>query len=397
MYGRMEGRVETLGGYGVELCRTEAALLNLEADWRRLYAEASASNPFLTYEWTAACWAEVRQRARPFVITLRREGRLVAVAPLRQEQQAGFRVLRFMGDGRSDYLGFLSAPDEGNPEAGLLSALRAARGTWDLAVLRQLGEPFTRLREAPLPDGLRARSVEGTVAPHFSHGGDWESAVKYGPSWLRRMVKESRRFERLGGTVERLVGEEAAEQVATVASIEAQSWKGREGVGRFQHAAAQELLRQTLRGLGGRGEMELWLARIDGNPVAFEINFLPPGRIWLYQGAYREDFKKYSPGAVLDYRSIQRAWEAGAREYDFMSGDEAYKLDRTSALRPLHYLAMFPATVRGSLAYSLLVAPRWRLKEYPAVRAAFQFWVHRKSTLPALVGRLRRAAPARQA
>jgi CelD/BcsL family acetyltransferase involved in cellulose biosynthesis len=72
---------------------------------------------------------------------------------------------------------------------------------------------------------------------------------------------------------------------------------------------------------------------------------------------------------------MERAWQSGLREYDFMSGDEAYKSGWTDGERQIRYRALFPATPAGYAAYGALVAPRWRLKGSPAARAALQWWV----------------------
>ncbi|HYX47868.1 MAG TPA: hypothetical protein VE820_13750, partial [Sphingomicrobium sp.] len=51
-----------------------------------------------------------------------------------------------------------------------------------------------------------------------------------------------------------------------------------------------------------------------------------------------------------------------------LTGDEAYKLDRTSELRPIYHLAGHQRTMRGWLAEGLLVLPRWKLRRVPALR-----------------------------
>ncbi|MFN3649549.1 MAG: GNAT family N-acetyltransferase [Armatimonadota bacterium] len=372
-------------GTTIECLRTPGELRALREEWGALYARSAPRNPFLSFDWTEICWEQLCAGCEPYVLTARRGGELVGVAPLRRERQLGFRVLRFIGDGRSDYLGFLFAADCPEAERLLLDELQRRRGEWDLAVLRQLGDGYSELTRVPAPKGLRSAGVEGTTAPYTAMDADWTALCARGPGWLKRMQKAGRKWLKEGGTVERYVGAEAAARVEEVAAIEARSWKGREGVARFQPGEGQELLRRALLALGGGEEMELWIARMDGQPVAFEINFLTPERIWLYQGAYDEDYRKFSPGGVLDCLSIQRAWESGRREYDFMSGDEVYKAERTMFTRAIRYLALYPPTLSGMLAFVLLVAPRWRLKSYAFARAALQLWVTRKSKPAALL------------
>lgn len=370
--------------YEIELIDTDSGLCALAAEWSQLHARSTPRNPFLSYEWTVACRQHHCPRTELFVLAARERGELVGVAPLRRDHSLGFRVLRFIGDGRSDYLGFLHAASHPEVPAALLDHLQELQGEWNLAVLRQLAEPYSELAETLVPEYLRSQEVEGTVAPHLTFSGDWDALLATGPGWLKRMAKASRKWVKDGGTTVRVPGEEAAQYVEQIAEVEAHSWKGEEGVARFQPGPGQELLRQALSTLAPRGEMELWLAWKDDRPVAFEINFLAPGRIWLYQGAYRTEFRKYSPGGVLDFLSIERAWKDGAREYDFMSGDEPYKAERTVAERPIRYRALHPADVRGHLAYGLLVAPRWKLKGYPPARVAHQLWTQARSN-PAAV------------
>src|SRR3954453_6744071 len=94
--------------YTIQILRREAELEALQPEWSDLYEASADRNPFLSYEWTAGCWQHLCSGASPFVVAARREGRLVGVAPLRLRRQLGFRVLRFIGDPRSDYLGFLA-------------------------------------------------------------------------------------------------------------------------------------------------------------------------------------------------------------------------------------------------------------------------------------------------
>jgi len=368
--------------FQVELLQTEQALQDLRPEWEALYATTSPRNPFLSFDWTLACREHHCPESELLIVTLREAGRLMAVAPLRRDRELGFRVLRFLGDGRSDYLGLLLLDGRTDLQSRLLEGLRRLRSEWDLAILRQLAGPYTRLAAEPPVEGLESKRVAGTVAPHLRFDGEWDALLATGPGWLRRMSKAARKWVKDGGSVARIPGDRAFRYVDQVAEIEAASWKGAEGVARFQPGRGQRLLREALATLGARNEMELWLAWKDERPVAFEVNFVMPDRIWLYQGAYRTEYRKYSPGGVLDFLSIERAWSQGAREYDFMSGDEPYKMERTTEQRAIRYLALYPADTRGRLAFQLVIASRWRLKDCQPVRVAHQRWSRWRGRAP---------------
>lgn len=358
----------------IELIRDDRSLQALAPDWHLLYDAAGRHNPFLSWGWTMACRAHVRPGAEPFVLAAWDEGgRLVGIAPLCLERAFGMRVLRFLADGRSDYLGFLAHPDVPGAERRLLEQLAELRRAWDVAVLRHLTPDYSTLSASATPPGLVPREINGEVSAQLDFPGDWEELARDGPRAVRHSKRWARRFEKRGGQVVRLAGPEALARVDDVSRVEARSWKGRGGTARFQPGPGRDLLRSALESTAAE-TMEVWLALVEGRPIAFQINFLAPGRLLYYQGAYDEEHRSHYAGGVLHRHALAQAWAEGRREYDFMAGDEAYKADWTNGVRTLRYLAVHPRTVRGRAAYGLLVAPRWRLKRSEKARSALARW-----------------------
>ena len=356
----------------VALARALDAFTMLERDWDALYDESGRTNPFLSYAWTRACFDEECGGAEPFIITLRRGGKLIGIAPLCIERRLGFRILRFIAEDRSDYLGFLCEQGSEAIERRLVAELAKLGAAWDLLVLRNLSQPFTGIGTVPPPRGLRWHRVPWTTAAYCHCEGDWDSLLESGPVWLKQMRNRRRRFLRDGRTVQRFTGADAAERLGAVAEIESNSWKGREGVARFQPGPGQEILRRALLAPGS--QVELSLASAGNRAIAFQVDFLTPERLWMYQYSYDEAYANLRAGSVLQYMSIERAWQRGVREYDLMMGAESYKANRATAVRAIECLAAHPRTARGYLAHSLLLAARWKLRHVAALKLAQAKW-----------------------
>jgi CelD/BcsL family acetyltransferase involved in cellulose biosynthesis len=352
--------------------RTADGLADLIPEWDRLYQESEPRNPFLSADWTKAYLDTVGRGTELFVVCLRSGDRLVGVAPLCIEQRAGFRVLRFITEDRSDYLGFLCASDHPAAAQQLLEAIVERSHEWDLAVLKQLVPDYSGLEQLKFPKAVRSSTTVATTAPYTAADVDWDELHEIGPHWLKRIRKRLPRFLRDGWALERFTGTEASARLDQVAEVEARSWKGTENVMRLQPGGGQELFRHAFETLGTRGEMQLWLASLNGRPAAYKIDFVLPGRLWVYQLGYDEEFQRASVGSFLCYVGIEQAWRGGVREYDYLSGDEAYKVERTMASRTIRHLAIHPRTLRGHLAFAVLIAPRWHLKDVPILRAAFR-------------------------
>lgn len=356
-----------------ELVRTIDGLEALRPEWEAFYQTLDQANPFLSYPWTKACLDTQSPSPEPFVLALRRSGKLVGVAALCIEKRLGFRVLRFIAEDRSDYLGFLGTPAI---KQHMIAGLAAHSDCWDLIVLRRLAEPFTSLHKPAVASGGYWHRTEWTTSAFCRCDGDFEALHAAGPSWIREMPRHRRRFLRDGGTAEHFTGREAAERLDVVAQVEAASWKGRQEQMRLQPGAGQDLLRKAFSELGD--QIQLWLAFMNGQPVAYQIDFLCGDRLWLYQCGYDEIHRNARAGSVLAYIATEHAWLRGVREYDYLTGDEPYKRDRTTELRRIYTLAGH-RTARGRLAYTMLIAPRWKLRKVPALRS-LRDWIDRQRT-----------------
>jgi len=358
---------ETAGGaveVVTDIIDTDEQLHLLAPEWRRLYLESKPQNPFLSFEWTMACWTHARRRGRPFVLTLRRGGRLVGLAPLYRRRRGPFRVLRFIGEKHSDHLGFLHARDQPGVASLLVKHLRQL-GAWDVAFLRPLSDAYSDPYPVPLA-GVRAGQVEGPPAPYLSLDRSWDELVAAGPGQLKHTGRWARKFSRDGGTIERLSGANSASAFEEVLQVEAKSWKAEQGFSWGASPARRELLRQALQTVEG---LEVWLARLEGRPVAYLVNFVTPERVLFYQGSYDQAYRKYYAGGVLHCAAIRAACEAGLEEYGFLNGGEEYKSGWTTGVHRQRYLALVPDTLRGRAAFAAVVAPRWFLRQFRVAHA----------------------------
>jgi CelD/BcsL family acetyltransferase involved in cellulose biosynthesis len=341
-------------------------------EWNSLYQQSAPRNPFLSGEWTQAYLETVGRDTELFVVAVRSGGRLIGVAPLRIESRGGFRVLRFITEDRSDYLGFLCAKGFPAVAQELVNTILAHSRQWDVALLEHLADDYSGLAHIQFPRSVRPHWTLATTARYTAADVDWEDLHEIGPSWLKRTRKRLPRFLRDGWVLERFTGTEAAARLDQVAEIETRSWKAQENVMRLQPGGGQELLRRGFKTLGERGEMQLWMASLDNRAAAYRIDFLLADKDWIYQLGYDQAFHRASVGSFLGYVAIEQAWRSGIREYDYLSGDEPYKAERTLASRKIRHLAIHPRTMRGRAAFALLIAPRWYLKEVPVLRLAFR-------------------------
>ncbi len=75
---------------------------------------------------------------------------------------------------------------------------------------------------------------------------------------------------------------------------------------------------------------------LDGEPVACTFSYDFRGTLALYNSAFRSDLAKHAPGMVLVGRLIEQSIEEGKHTFDFLRGDEPYKLRFGATPRPVY-------------------------------------------------------------
>ncbi len=63
----------------------------------------------------------------------------------------------------------------------------------------------------------------------------------------------------------------------------------------------------------------------DGESAAASYGFEYAGRLYWYLSGFASQYAKYSVGSVLIMQLLRNAIDQGLSEFDFLTGDEAYK------------------------------------------------------------------------
>src|SRR5262245_20813529 len=155
----------------VEIIRDTAGLLRLEGEWNELLAASSSDGVFLTFEWLSTWWKHFNGGRELHLITVRDEGRLVAIAPF---VRCGWRMrpprlvsaLEFMGVDHvtSEYLDvIIRAGEEARVGNVLARALSDRKLMLDLAQMQE-GHRGVALLESRL-SGQGWTATRSTLGP----------------------------------------------------------------------------------------------------------------------------------------------------------------------------------------------------------------------------------------
>jgi CelD/BcsL family acetyltransferase involved in cellulose biosynthesis len=315
-----------------ETIRTSAEVDALAAEWDELVRGMPRPSPFLLHGWLMEWWLHYGEGARLAVVTARRDGRLVGVAPMMVRRRGSARVARFLGGHESALADLLLAEGEDeSTAASLIEELQ--KEPFDYADL--FGLPVASWIELASVGKLPV--VERVEAPVLLMPDGWDAAYNAKTSSKKRNLHR-RRLRQLSeiGEIEFTVGRTRAElepMLEDAFRIHDLRWKGRPdgstfGTGKAFHRAA-------VQRLGDDDVLRLILLKVGGRPAAFVYGFALADTIYLHRLAFDPALSRFSPGLVTTLETLRVAGEEGLTRCEFLGGDERYKLELADRLEPL--------------------------------------------------------------
>lgn len=345
----------------VEVVDDVYSFASLRAEWRELLEDSSADCIFLSWEWMYTWWKHLSAGRRLHLITARRRGRLMGVAPLavrpRQPQRLfPFHALEFIATGSvgSDYLDLIvrRGEEEAVTEA-FATSLDGSDLMLELAQVKlsstRVGELAARLRD----QGWSASQTVTDICPYVNLAGhDWESYVaslgKAHRSNVRRRLRNLQSSFALGW--EQAASEESRQRcLRHLLELHNLRWETRQGSDALNSRALTEFHDEWTSLALKRGWLRLCLLTLDREPVAAVYGLRYGDVFHFYQSGFDPAYSSHSVGLAALAMSIRGAIEEGAVEYDLLHGSESYKFLWTDQGRDLSRLELYPPNSSGLL------------------------------------------------
>lgn len=312
----------------------------LAAHWDDLVDESAAQPFFMRWAWQTVWWRQLGIGEKWITAYRRRDtGDLVGILPLyllsgTDSLHDGQTQLSIIGCIEvSDYLDVIVARGWEKPVyAAFLDWLdSAAAPAWDLVDLCNL--PCRSSTYRILPDMARARNLrtevfQEDVAPAIALPSRYATYLADQVSKKQRheIRRKQRRIEREANVGLYIVGPEhdLEREIADFIRLQKASRADKD---LFMNEEMQAFFHAMGRAMFQNGCLSLMFLTLDGQKAAALFSFSHQGRYLLYNSGYDPTvYAPLSPGwAILAY-ALQYAIASGHQVFDFMQGDEKYKM-----------------------------------------------------------------------
>jgi CelD/BcsL family acetyltransferase involved in cellulose biosynthesis len=356
-----------------ETLNSEGQFMALGPGWNSLLEASKTDSVFSTFEWLSTWWRHFGQGQQLNLITARRDGRLVGIAPFVISQREGFKQAALMGGYVTDYKDFIVDEHEDRPavlesmlvhlfERAPIDLLQVNGLRADACTLAALNEILPRLR------AWRPALHSYAVAPYIPIGESWAGYWAGLSSEFRRTSKQriarltnASNSVRFGGLADR---DDVQSFMSALFEHKIARWReAQRNDLTLQQPAVQGFYRALALRMFDAGWLRMCELQVENKVAAIDLGIEYGGKYYSCQHTLNYEFEAYSAGRLLTLHILEDAFARHLREVDLLVGDGTHKRDYRPQRRELFTLSMFQKSMRGRAAATWFRHVRPRLAQ----------------------------------
>lgn len=365
----------------VEVVSDARALLDMGPLWDGLVRRAGLDHPFQSHAWVRSWWESFGAGRRLHVLLVRAGEEAVALAPLMLGPARLYGLpLRRLGSLYNEHtprFDLVVADRRDDACRAVWSHLRASSDDWDLLELCQVPQgsqataELARLAEA---DRFLVASWRASESPYVPLRDGWDRyLMTLSHNHRAKLRKRLRRLERRGRVaLETIDSEEGLDRALEDGwRLEAGGWKDRAGTAVRLSSSLGRFYASLARHAARAGILRLFFLTVGGARIAFAYALRHGDKVYVLKSGYDAAYAGYSPYNLLTGLILEEACRRGLSEYDFLGGNDEWKMHWTDKVRSHEWLYVFPGRLKARVLHGVKfgVVPRLaRLPLYRTVR-----------------------------
>jgi CelD/BcsL family acetyltransferase involved in cellulose biosynthesis len=338
-------------------------------DWARLYADCQQASVFLDLAWLEAglrycAGADNVPRAFRFVGPM---GPTLGMALLQEAPvKVGLgqvRSLRTIDYNTQRTLPILARGME-DSAASILALWRELGDHYDVFdffKLDAMGDALDELAARLEHEGVAVHLTRFNEQPRLVLPDDVDELLRLRNRVSRKKLRwgRNRLEEQLGPlTLTRLrapedFGERGLDALCDVVfDLHQRSWQGKD-MSLDQRHQRQAYYRAAMDGFVASGRFDAALLEAGGQCLAYDLNLVDRGAVYMLIGGYDPAWRRYSPGSLLFSRWAQDSIARGDRVLEFGGDYVDYKAHWATETTSSYHLRVLGRTLRGRLKSAL--------------------------------------------
>jgi CelD/BcsL family acetyltransferase involved in cellulose biosynthesis len=295
----------------------------ISAEWKDLFLRSPDATPFQHPSWLL-CWVEAFTPRDLVGVEVRDGKRLIGFAPLLVYPRDGERVLAFAGGGVSDYLNLVAEP--GTERVVIERVFDAIQSipNWTVLDLTDLSGSSALLKADLTREHTQKHDVCYVLPLPRTTEQLVESLTKRQWSNLRNARSRTQREGEV--SIERASSANWSEFLDDLVRLHTIRWREVNQNGVLTDSRLLDFHRGIVPAFLKDGMLRLYRLRLNERAIAAIYSFFHHETVFCYLQGFDPRFAHLSPGTQLMFAVIEDAVRLGMRRFDFLRGEEGYKL-----------------------------------------------------------------------
>ena len=349
----------------VEEVTSFSKFIKLQNEWNKLLQKCECDSVFLRHEWFKIWLQNYGDNKKLFILLVREEETLIGIAPLmRVTEKIGnirlfpSRQIRFIENLEAPHADFIITGKRIDVLQVIFNYLASIKRKWDIMILNNIpGESLLFSESLNLQkSGLRLEIQKVINNPILKPQNNWDSYFLSRSKRFRGTVRNSRNKIKKAGaiSIENITSAQNGKPfLQEIWNISEKSWKGALNMGIARTETRQKFFSDLTDIATKNRWLSLWLLSKDQIPIAFEYHLTYKNKIYGLCSEFNQEYRKYSPGSVLDAHIVEKMFDNGVREYDMGPTEDFYKMRWTDTVRPHKVLYIFNSNFLSIFLYLL--------------------------------------------
>ncbi len=343
--------------------------------WNELLSGSESNNIFLTWDWLFTWWNVFGDDKELKILLVKNDGMLIGIAPLYISRNGNDKsFIKFLGSTyvASDHLDFISQKgSEDTVVSAIFDYLNLHSGEWKAINLIDMNAQSKSidLIQSCCGRTLYITTKKSGACPYLSLPQNYNLYLDSLTSNMRYNIRRKRRRfedEYAGSFIVIKEKSELSKAFEELIRLHVSRMRIKKMNSPFHHTRFARFHRNLLNSVFDKGWVRLCFLKIENELIACLYIFKYGEKYFYYQSGFDPKWEKISPGFVLFSYCIENAILEGASEFDFLRGQETYKLNWTNNKRTSQQINLYKKDLKSRVSYfsdKLKTAGKAKIKE----------------------------------
>ena len=334
----------------------------LHEQWNNLLFSHSPISLPLTHEWLTAWWNQFNNNRKLRIFTVYDNKQLIAIAPFYEEKVTyrgiPVRQLHLLANGHSPFCDIIYHSSLSNDQISHVLDLLIQENKNDLMVFAKL--PSTSMTYKILSSSTKTNNIvikDSLITPTIQIQCEWDEYYKKKSSKYRKSLRHKlNKFKKeLDFTIDcETITSTDHPTLNEIVEISKNSWKVNIKNDLGSDVAGRNFLYDLVTKFGPTKNIQIWIVRKNSKPVAFEFHLTYDGIVFPFRADFDENYKKHSPGSVLEYTALKDIFEKkNVTEYNSCADDYQYLHHWSNDQREHYTVEVFSSNLKAQSLYFL--------------------------------------------